>query len=460
MKKFKIEIIIIGIITLLFSLYKIINTSFGYDTDLLILYPKYIMDSWLSLSRYSLVFFKYIFHLYNNIDLRLFNIITYFNVFIYCIIYLYFLNINKERNLLRNILSIAIVITSPILLEQYNFTLQSPEVSFGMILMMFSFITTYKFLKSGRMIYSFITFILLVLCFGIYQSFINLYVLGALVCIYKLKDYKKNIFKTMIIFIISFMCYYLISGVVISLFDIEKSSYLSSQIGWFDGVFSSLIIVLKNFYYVMIGKGSLLNLGYLMCFITLLLYLIRSKKISFDMFLLILIVLSPLLLNSVTGSRITGRSLFSIPFMMSFIFFEFYDFKLVKMFFVILLISQIVHCYLLLTSDYKRYVKDIEISRKIYSDCGDASIFYLYGIEKSEENMNILKGEEMGKSFFEWSPDGINVSDYRVQNFMIIHGMMFDLGDINEKSISFKDEYPNDGYFIKKGNKCYINFGN
>lgn len=158
------------------------------------------MNSWLGLSRYSLVFFKYIFGLYDNINLRFFNIITYINVFIYSIMYLYFIKIDtKKDNITKDVLSILIVISSPVLLEQYNFTLQSPEVSFGMILMMISYITTYKYLKDNKIIYSIITIVLLTLTFGIYQAFVNLYLLGVFISIYKIKNNRKaNIIKSII----------------------------------------------------------------------------------------------------------------------------------------------------------------------------------------------------------------------------------------------------------------------
>ena len=463
MKRLKKDILIIGILVLVFSLYKIINISFGYDTDLLILDPHNIMDSWLSLSRYGLVFIKYILNLYNNIDLRLFNIITYINIFLYSVLFLYYLNLDRKSDTFRNVLSTILVITSPILLEQYGFTLQSPEVSFGVVLMMFTFILTYFYLKNNNKKYLIFIILLLVLCFGIYQSSFNLYILGALISIYKLNNnYKKNIIKTISIFIICSIFYFLISSFIINAFDIEKSSYLTSQIGWINGFGSTLIVVIKDFIKAIIGYGNILNFGYSASFIILLLVIKLCEKTKTELLMLLLIIISPLLLNFATGSIITYRSLLTIPFMVSFMFFEFYDVhRIIKVLLILLIISQIIHCYSLMISDYHRYLNDVHISKKIYKDCNanKDTVIYLYGIEKTEENIKVFKGETLGYSYYEWSIDGINLSDYRVKNFMNIHNMNYILGDNSIDKPNFNAEYPNDEYYIKDGNVCYVNFG-
>ena len=191
------------------------------------------------------------------------------------------------------------------------------------------------------------------------------------------------------------------------------------------------------------------------------LYLIKEKNFSYKSFYLICMILSPFILSVLTGTRIVYRSLFTLPFLMSFIFFNFYNLKKwIKYLLVILLISQIINSYLLLISDYNRYKNDVYISKKIYNDCNGNkdTIIYLYGIERSEENIKLIKGEVMGRSFYEWSVDGINVTDYRVKNFMEIHGIKYVSGT-REKNLKFDSEYPDSGYIIKNGNKCYVNLG-
>ena len=376
---------------------------------------------------------------------------------------MYFLNIDKKSNLFKNVLPIILLISSPIMLEQYGFTLQSPEVSFGLLLMMITFILTYYYLKDNKKLYLLIIIPLLVLCFGIYQSLLNLYVLGALISIYKIgNNYKRNIIKTFIIFLISTILYYIISKLCINIFNIETSSYLTSKIGWTNDILSTLKILAKDIIKVLIGYGNILNLGYTLSLLVLLVLFIKKSNTKMDLLILLLIILSPLLLNFVTGSPLVYRSLFTIPFMVSFIFFEFYDLnKYIKWLFIILIFSQTIHYYLLMTSEYNKYKNDVYISEKIYKDCdaNEDTTIYLYGIEKSEENIRVFKGEELGHSFFEWSIDGFELTDYRAQNFMKIHNLNFKLGDKTSIKKDFISEYPNDGYYIKEANNCYVNFG-
>lgn len=143
------------------------------------------------------------------------------------------------------------------------------------------------------------------------------------------------------------------------------------MIGWFTNIKGTIHIILRNIKRIIIGKGNILNLGYSICILILFVYIKQNKKINFDTILLLLIIISPLILNIITGSELICRSLFTLPFMMSFIFYEFYDLKkYIKILLLLIVISQFTHCYLLLISDYKRYINDVNISKKIYNDCG------------------------------------------------------------------------------------------
>ena len=79
----KKQVLILLVLTFAYGLFKIINYSFSYDTDLILLDSKNIMDSWLGLGRYFLVFLKWIFSTYD--DLCLINFLTYVNIFVYSI---------------------------------------------------------------------------------------------------------------------------------------------------------------------------------------------------------------------------------------------------------------------------------------------------------------------------------------------------------------------------------------
>ena len=472
LKHSKKQVLILLIITLGYGLFKITNYSFSYDTDLILLDPKNIMDSWLGLGRYFLVFLKWIFSLYD--DLYLINFLTYVNVFIYSILFIYFLNINvKKINVFRDVLCGALLVTSPFFLEQYNFTLQSFEVSFSMILMVMSYIFTYYYLFTKKKYFAIFIIILLIFTFGVYQSFINLYVIGVLISLYKLndlsfKDNLRNILKTVFLFLMGVLGYFVISNIVQGVLNIPTNSYLNNMIMWNkQSIFTTLFGFLKDIVKLGLGIGEIFNLSFIFSYFLGFWFLVLGKRSRTQKIYIFFLAMAPFLLNFLTGSRIIFRSFLSLPIVCSFIFFETYHwFDWIKFILVLCLIGQMVNGFLLMFSDYKRYLNDVEIASKIYRDCGNSDDveIVIKGLEYTEENISVYKGEVMGYSYFEWTADGDNADRYRINNFMKIHGFDTKLPTDDHiaklRYMNFESEYPNSGYYIVDHQVCYVNLGN
>ena len=472
LKHSKKQVLILLIITLGYGLFKITNYSFSYDTDLILLDPKNIMDSWLGLGRYFLVFLKWIFSFYD--DLYLINFLTYVNVFIYSILFIYFLNIHvKKINVFRDVLCGALLVTSPFFLEQYNFTLQSFEVSFSMILMVMSYIFTYYYLFTKKKYFAIFIIILLIFTFGVYQSFINLYVIGVLISLYKLndlsfKDNLRNILKTVFLFLMGVLGYFVISNIVQGVLNIPTNSYLNNMIMWNkQSIFTILFGFLKDIVKLGLGIGEIFNLSFIFSYFLGFWFLVLGKRSRTQKIYIFFLAMAPFLLNFLTGSRIIFRSFLSLPIVCSFIFFETYHwFDWIKFILVLCLIGQIVNGFLLMFSDYKRYLNDVEIASKIYRDCGNSDDveIVIKGLEYTEENISVYKGEVMGYSYFEWTADGDNADRYRINNFMKIHGFDTKLPTDDHiaklRYMNFESEYPNSGYYIVDHQVCYVNLGN
>ena len=472
LKHSKKQVLILLIITLGYGLFKITNYSFSYDTDLILLDPKNIMDSWLGLGRYFLVFLKWIFSLYD--DLYLINFLTYVNVFIYSILFIYFLNIHvKKINVFRDVLCGALLVTSPFFLEQYNFTLQSFEVSFSMILMVMSYIFTYYYLFTKKKYFAIFIIILLIFTFGVYQSFINLYVIGVLISLYKLndlsfKDNLRNILKTVFLFLMGVLGYFVISNIAQGVLNIPTNSYLNNMIMWNkQSIFTTLFGFLKDIVKLGLGIGEIFNLSFIFSYFLGFWFLVLGKRSRTQKIYIFFLAMAPFLLNFLTGSRIIFRSFLSLPIVCSFIFFETYHwFDWIKFILVLCLIGQMVNGFLLMFSDYKRYLNDVEIASKIYRDCGNSDDveIVIKGLEYTEENISVYKGEVMGYSYFEWTADGDNADRYRINNFMKIHGFDTKLPTDDHiaklRYMNFESEYPNSGYYIVDHQVCYVNLGN
>lgn len=468
---------IIGLFTLVFCILRLVFPTISYDTDEWLTNPQNTLTHWLGIGRYSLVFLKYCFG--TDTSLLTLNIVTYVNVFIYTILFLYFLNIDHENfSSKKEFLCGTVLITSPIFLEQYYFTLQSAEVSFAMILIMLSYITTYKLLKTDskpakKFLYSIVTFVLLVFSFGMYQAFVNLYVIGVLICLYKLNAETKamnfkNIGISVLIFLLSLISYSAVSEFTISHFNIVKDGYLGIE--WFNGEFvrtlKDLIVTIGR---ILLGHGNILNLSYTFCLIYIICKIIKAKNyLCWKNFYLLALLASPFLLNILTGTNFVIRSILGFPILCAFIFHEFFDDgKLLRLALYMTVLSQFIHSELLLYSDYIRNKNDVFIVQKVYEDCNadENTIIVFKGIQYAENNSFSFQGQVMGHSFFEWCTDADpeNAEWTRILYFMQSQGLYTAWSSAEQlnlrNSLDFPDEYPNDGYIIEQDGVYYVNLG-
>lgn len=125
--------------------------NFATDTELMMRYPDDTLNWWLELGRYGLVALKKVLPYGTGIHIRLMNVLTYLLFFVATVLLLYIFDIvnRSSRNQVQNrrrltlfekMLAVGLFITSPIVLEQTNFILQSVEVNLGLVLTLLGFI--------------------------------------------------------------------------------------------------------------------------------------------------------------------------------------------------------------------------------------------------------------------------------------------------------------------------------
>lgn len=472
LKQNKKCVMLLAVFTVLFSLQKVTVYNIGYDTDEFLVNPSGTFYHWLAIDRYTLVLLKNIFPFLNG-NLYVLNILTYINFFLFALTFLYFLNMDvRDNDWKKNSACGALLISSPIFLEQFYFTLQSAEFSFALFVMAFCFVLTYKLLRTKKISILFWLIPLLVFCYGIYQAFLNLYIAGALICLYKLNEEKgtQNIKRISVvagIWIISSIIYISISTFVKYAANISESEYLADKVRWLSTPFFEVcFMVVSMLGRVFLGRGHVLNLSYAICFAFLICYFIKLKhKVSWRVFLLLCLLVSPFLLNIATGSDLLIRSLITLPVFCVFVYFEFYQSnRQAKYIICLVLISQIINSQALLYADNVRYENDLTVSKKIYQDCGadkNTPIVFV-GIERTEENVFSIKGQVMGCSFFEWGNGG-NVDEMRIYCLMKCNQMPFALP--TEEQVEYTDniksdaEYPNEGYVVEYNGCYYVNLG-
>lgn len=487
-----IQYIILCVITVLSGLQRIIFYNVGYDTDRFLLNAEISMQEWISSGRYVMSYFtKYL--CLSMLDLRVLNAICCLLVFVYTILFIRFLKLDNDCKSggdseqtqalrawgrfdlfmdRRKELVLAIVFsTTPLFMEQYYFTLQCVQVAFATILMMLAFYTTYFFLRDKRWWYGLLTVLLVALCIGFYQAFANVYIVGVLICLYKLneEDTKQNLARiagSIICLGVALLLYYVGLKLAQRATGFYDNGYLAN--GWLTLPFGeACFTVAASIGEVMLGYGHVLNLAFTICAIYVLLHMIREKTIlSWKNFFLLALCISPFLMTIITCNMLAIRSAIAIPVFCTFVFCEYYEkAPHIKKVLVLVILSQVINGQLLMYADNVRFRNDLEISKKVYEDCNgnENTCIVFCGIERIEENAFSFKGQMMGKSYFQWDNKTGRVANERVHAFMKVNGYDYicpeqNLVDEGYK-LDFTAEYPEDGYIQYKDGIYYVNLG-
>lgn len=472
-KQNKKLIIFIFLISILLFVQKIICPSIGYDTDQYLTNPEETHRVWISHGRYALVFMSHFLgKLWMNPCVA--NILTSINIAVYTVLFLAFLNmLYEDKDKKRNTIVAILLISSPIFLEQYYFTLQAVEVSFSIILIMLAYISTYCWIVENRKKYAVIVYGLLTFCFGVYQTHVVLYIIGVLMILITVNHENQSenikvILRCVLIWGISLATYFVIKKIVGILMGIPDSGYLESQITWLSGsVIESCFMIMKSVGRVVFGIGHVLNLSYFICIIYILWRIKKSDKIiTWENFYLLSFLIAPMLLNIIMASRLLIRSVLGIPIVCAVIFWKSWrESRYMRILMIVVAVSQIVNGQLLLYADNIRYTNDVAIAEKIYQDCyaDKNTIIVTKGIEKAEDNGFAFKGQTLGHSFFEWSNGMEDADETRIHYFMHLQGLDFKLPDEHQKqqinTIDFQAEYPEVGYAVEKDGCWYVDLG-
>lgn len=431
LKKSYKSIIIIAVFLLLTYWTRLISDSFSIDTELYIQEYTHSFDWWFNLERWGLVLLNKILKI-GPLIIPHANFLTVLFIFVYSILfsYLFYLNIGdkyKEKFLKYQFIFPIIFITSPIFAEQYNFINQNASVALAVCFVAASLILINKSEKTEslkRKYFLIISSIVLsTISFGTYQSIIPLYILSVIAC-YILKCISDEnsswsyLLKQIIMFIISALLYIIIAKILSN-----GNTYLNS--GWS----TSGIICFRNIYYVIVSvlkcDTVFYNVSYLFAIAMIIIvniYLLIKKKNNFGILIgSVGLLLSPFFIMMITGVDQLKRTQFNYSFAIGFIFLIFAivvsNKKNGKLFsiFIIVLSLEIAYNQSIITSklfysDNVRYQNDVlyanklqgMIEQKNWYDTSKEYTLILLGKNEAKAVNNYLKGEVIGKSFFEF----------------------------------------------------------
>lgn len=435
------KIIIISFTTL-FILYcfKFFFYSFSIDTEIFINDRKELLNSWIAIDRSGLVLMKYIFDIASK-SLILANIVSFLLNFLTTIIYLYIFQIifkdkNSKFNNEKNLYFILIFLTSPFLIEQYNFTLQNVEISIALLLSAINMYFIDKVIRNKNILYGIISTLITGFVFSCYQSFILLFIMESIIIfIAYFKDEQisfskcfKVIVKLIIILVLSFVICRVINYLFLNFTDLNKSSYLNSNFMWGNEPIIKCVLRIGYLIAKMIFYPSIFNIFFIIIYFFSWIYYVKKNNKNQNWFKLVVICslfLTPFLIIIFTANTMAYRAHISIAFLMAFSAYYLIDKfnlnKLIRLVSLLIIIFQSIITGLLFYSDYLNFKEEENLTYQIEKslsnyDINNKSIIFV-GARNSHDS--ILTGETIGKSFFEWDYyDTPYKSNNRIKGFI------------------------------------------
>lgn len=406
---------------LLAYFFKLFFYSYSLDTEFFMVHPKAMLDSWIGIRRFSLVFLK---QLYSSFPFSIFRTNWLTVLFFYIGSLISYFNFAKQSPKLKEkksmIIYLCILGTSPIFLEQFNFTLQSFEIAFFYTIFHIGIFYFFKFLDSKTFKHALFAIICFVFSMGAYQSFVPMFITESILLFYLRLDQEKQRSKKEIVsfillsiffFLVSFLIYFGLSSLFIKEMHIESSNYLTGQIGWLHNDFlHSFLNIFKSFVRVYFGyvkhayQFTFLNSFAFLFTCYLLITKLRGKQ-YLSMVTLFFILLSPLFMTFLLGNSEPIRAYITFPLVLAFLLsYERMEKKWYSTFIILGIFLQFSTMWMYEYNDYQRFLNDSSMAKEIYERVEDllpGRALVFVGAKDSDLEGHILKGEALGISFFQ-----------------------------------------------------------
>ncbi|MDT1957612.1 glucosyltransferase domain-containing protein [Carnobacterium divergens] len=445
---------------------KLAYLDYSIDTEAIITNFGGQMAAWRTIDRIGLVFSKKLFS-QNFFNPFVANFLTYFFLFLTCFLlcYLIYRILGKYTNKI-GLLSLTIIfLTHPIFAEQFNFILQSFEVSLAMFFIVLALLLTYFSIETKKKLFALPAIILVSWAFLTYQALLLFYIAGAIASVllilhvqqnetsdFKLMDYCFIILKYLIVFVGSLILAKALIYLNSKLITTAGSAYLSQQILWgklpLDDILDRITTQIKI---AVLGKGLFYNYSFLLTILLTVPILISKiiKKVHFiylEIFCLALLYLSPFLLTIFIGNAEAIRAQmptvqFVIAFNFYYVLLHFKNNILQKILFIVSIIiafQQSTTTANLLYSEHVKFNEDVTFANRINTQLDSLGInnpsdysLLILGAHTPKSSA-LIPGESLSHSFFAWDIGTTYGTSIRTVGFMNTLGYPFKLPNEND----------------------------
>ncbi|QYK69600.1 glucosyltransferase domain-containing protein [Paenibacillus sp. S02] len=443
-KKNKLLCIVIALMIFFAYGFPLTNFTLSIDEEnALFSQPESIVRAWGSQGRIGIVFIKELFQYWQaNSVTSTFLAVT--SLTLSSLVWAYIFNCfviktQNQQNDVAGFIFVILFLTFPAYSENIGFSMMSFELGIGWIAISLATLLVVKWtlLRKNR-VYLFLGILLITFSISIYQSFLPVFVCGALVttCLYFLSIQKSDTclsfrefivipLKYILALVTGYIFYYLI-GKLVGLF-IPPSGYIDNFFVWGkqDPSYTivTLLVYFKNLALGNIVFGSEIILPTLIACISVSLWFLvnfifkKGNYMAFYLFLTLLCLLSmPFLMSIMLGSPMPIRANLVLGLFISSVWLLLYLIinkpllkNIVLILIVIVSLNQSLSLAQLFYSDYNRYQDDVKLANQIgytilnlnQGEKPSQPVVFV-GSHTQQPRQNIIKQEVLGYSFFEW----------------------------------------------------------
>ncbi|AWV72372.1 glucosyltransferase domain-containing protein [Latilactobacillus curvatus] len=434
----------ISFITLITYAPKIFYYNYSLDTETFIYSPVQTFKWWIQIDRYGLALLRKISLFGLSLNVPLTNIMTYIFLALGCILLMYLLNQSFHPSDKSLFIASLIYLTSPIILEQTNYILQSTEVTFTICLLFFSliFIEEYITTKQTRLIiYAFFS---LLVSLSVYPSALISFIILSIVLTCSKTTQKTTFIQYiysaryyLLLFIAGSAINKILSTLALHLTHLKHSNYVDSNLILGKVSFVQYLQQIKDSlkgWYFSYNNDFLfvLTITVILCLVSI---IFSKKKIKKSLYILSLLLitlagLSTLILFGWIGPV---RSLMpSLPIIFAccaILSIELTDFIILQRLIVLILtlvgLAQIKITNDFGVSEFNKYQQEVRLVNQITTKLSDRGISDLstyriaFVTPKSFYTPGVIGGDALGQSFFQF---GLNAL-YRGPEFMQQQGV-------------------------------------
>lgn len=240
----------------------LLSSTVGIDTEALIVDKESLLRSWLTIGRQGLVFLKYLMEDGTTFSPFYAGIRTVIFLVTSCVLWGYlFAEVSGRDHRIAATVFSAILVTHPILSEQFYFKLQAAEVSLSFALMAVCLLHVHRFSLERKWISAIIAYLLMLLLFSVYQVMNALFLFGVGVCFFlhficgertwNGKEIWRYLWRVFVVFLFGFA-----TNQAVTRLWFTGTDYISSQVRW--GTVSPaecLRQMIRHVAFVCMGRG-------------------------------------------------------------------------------------------------------------------------------------------------------------------------------------------------------------